>query len=167
MLERLPAPVHVAALRLAHALRLRWWWLGRRLGRAPVRGCRVLVFDVHERLLLIRHSYGARHWTLPGGGLAREETALAAARREVREECSCTIAEAVALGLAADAASGVHEVHLIAGWTADAAVADGREIVQARFFAVDALPDGLSEKLARHLPGYLTKAKAARPGPAH
>ena len=66
-LNHLPAPLHIAGLRLAHALRRRWWRLARLLGRAPVRGCRVLVLDREERVLLIRHSYGERHWTLPGG----------------------------------------------------------------------------------------------------
>ncbi|MFC3175319.1 NUDIX domain-containing protein [Novosphingobium bradum] len=167
LIRLLPAPVHIAGLRLAHAVRRQWWRLGGRLGRPPVRGCRVLVFDAADRLLLIRHSYGAPHWTLPGGGLGRGEDALAAARREVREETACHMAEAVLLGLAGQGAgetlTGRHEVHLVAGWTADAPCADGREIVAAAFFALDALPQPISARLAADLPGHVTTAKAARP----
>lgn len=166
LIRYLPPRLHVAALRLAHAVRLRWWRLGWRLGRKPVRGCRVLVFDREDRLLLIRHSYGTPHWTLPGGGMARGEDAIVAAMREVHEECACRIADVVALGLAGDVAGGaLHEVHLVAGWTEDAALADGREIVAAGFFAIDGLPAALSPRLAANLPGYLTRAKAARPQP--
>lgn len=162
MIDRLPAPLHVAGLRLAHAVRRRWWWLRWRLLGRTVRGCRVLVFDSEERLLLIRHSYGKPHWTLPGGGIGRGEDILAAAAREVHEECACRLNEVMALGEGDDVADGLHQVHLVAGWTCDTAMADGREIVAARFFALTELPEPLSEKLAARLPGYLTRAKAAR-----
>jgi ADP-ribose pyrophosphatase YjhB (NUDIX family) len=166
LLDRLPAPLHVGALRLADALRRRWWWLAWRLGGRPVRGCRVVVLDGDHRLLMIRHSYGQPHWTLPGGGMDRGEGALAAASREVAEECACRLADPVLLGLAADTISGArHEVHLVAGWTLDAPLPDGREIVEAGFFAIDALPARVSERLAADLPGYVTRAKAALPPP--
>ena len=161
-LNHLPAPLHIAGLRLAHALRRRWWRLARRLGRAPVRGCRVLVLDPEERVLLIRHSYGERHWTLPGGGLDRGEDVLEAAAREVREECGCRIAECLLLGQGPGPRDGLHEVWLVAGWSADAAMADGREIAAAGFFALEALPEPLSPRLATNLADYLTRAKAAR-----
>ena len=129
-----------------------------------MRGCRALVFDPAEHLLLVRHSYGPAEWTLPGGGIARGEDACAAARREVREETGCRLAEACGLGLAADAAAmGLHEVELVAGWTSDPAVPDGREIMAAAFFALDALPAPMAPRLAAALPGYVTRARAARP----
>lgn len=165
LLDHLPAPLHIAGLRLAHALRRRWWRLARRLGRAPVRGCRVLVIDHAERVLLIRHSYGERHWTLPGGGLGRGEDVLEAAAREVREECGCRITQRVVLGRGEGPRDGRHEVWLVAGWSADAAVADGREIAAAGFFALEALPAPLSPRLAASLGDYLTRARAARPAP--
>jgi ADP-ribose pyrophosphatase YjhB (NUDIX family) len=96
----------------------------------------------------------------------RGEGALAAASREVAEECACRLADPVLLGLAADTISGArHEVHLVAGWTLDAPLPDGREIVEAGFFAIDALPARVSERLAADLPGYVTRAKAALPPP--
>jgi len=162
LIRWLPAPTHVAGLRLAHALRRRWWALGWRLGRRPVRGCRVLVFDAEDRVLLVRHSYGYRGWMLPGGGMAGGEDPEAAAAREVFEETGCRIEPALALGRAGDSTLvGLHEVHLVAGWTVDAPMADGREIVDAGFFALDRLPDPISPVFAGALPDYVTTAKAA------
>ena len=47
MLYLIPPPVHRAGLRIAHALRTRWW----RLARPRVTGCRVLAFDARGRVL--------------------------------------------------------------------------------------------------------------------
>ncbi len=158
-LERLlPAWLHIAALRIAHRLRVRWWrWSG-----SAVRGCRVLVLDPAGQVLLIRHSYDAGRWMLPGGGLARGEAPESAALREVREEAGCRLAPVVALFRVDDPAS-QHETWLVAGWSADAPLADGREIIEARFYPADALPGPLGRGLAERLPDWITAATAARP----
>jgi ADP-ribose pyrophosphatase YjhB (NUDIX family) len=39
-----------------------------------------------DELLLVRHTYGPRVWHVPGGGMRRGESPLAAASREMREE---------------------------------------------------------------------------------
>ena len=158
LLRILPPPVHVAALRIAHAVRLRWW----RLAGQAVRGCRVLVLDHEERVLLIRHSYGSGHWMLPGGGLSRGEDPVAGASRELAEEVAMTLSRAVLLGRTDDLLS-VHETHLVAGWSADLPVPDGREILAAGFFAATDLPQPVPDALARRLPDWITAAKVARP----
>ena len=154
----LPAPLHVAGLRLAHAVRLRWWRIA---GRA-VRGCRVLVLDSEERVLLIRHSYGSSHWMLPGGGLSAGEDPVAGGHRELAEEVAIRLTASVLLGRTDDPRS-VHETHLVAGWSDDQPVPDGREIVAAAFFALHDLPSPMPEELAARLPDWLTAARAARP----
>ena len=160
MFHLIPPRLHIAGLRLAHAVRLRWW----RLAGTRVTGCRVLVIDAEERVLLIRHSYGTGHWMLPGGGMKRGESALAAAAREVREECAVAIQAAVEIGTVAEMMHGANnDVRVVAGWTCDTPLADGREILEAAFFALHALPDPLARSLTDLLPGYLTAAKAARP----
>ena len=87
MIRLVPAPLHRAALRKAHALRKVWW----RLRQPLLLGCRVLAFDSEGRVLLIRHSYGSGRWMLPGGGIARGEDPLAAATRELAEETGCAL----------------------------------------------------------------------------
>lgn len=159
MFHLIPPRLHIAGLRLAHAVRLRWW----RLAGTRVTGCRVLVIDAEERVLLIRHSYGTGHWMLPGGGMKRGESPLAAAAREVREECAVMIEAAVEIGTVAEMMHGANnDVRVVAGWTSDNPQADGREILEAAFFALHALPDPLARSLPDLLPGYLTAAKAAR-----
>ena len=74
-----------AIYRVLFALR-RIWFL---VVRPKTFGVRVLIRQRNTgNVLLIRHSYGARHlWYPPGGGYRPgRETAEDAARREVREE---------------------------------------------------------------------------------
>lgn len=165
MLRLIPPRLHIAALRSVHGLRIRWW----RLRRVRVTGCRVVALDGAGRVLLIRHSYGSRHWMLPGGGIKRGEHPLIAAARELHEETALVLSGAVEIGVVTEMAhGGGNDVRVVAGWTGDAPPrADGREILAARFFALDALPGELAGKLAELLPAYLAAAEAARRGGDH
>ena len=159
MLYLIPAPAHRAAFRLAHQLRLVWW----RVRRPRLAGCRVLVFDAEERLLLIRHSYGPGKWMPPGGGLGRGEDALAAAARELLEETACHLRFAALLATSSEQAGAAsNEVHIVFGFTTDQPRPDGREVIEARFFPVHALPEHMPELLRECLPLWIKAAKAAR-----
>ena len=66
---------------LAHSLRRIYWFIV----HPNTRGVKVVI--AHEgKYLFIKHGYGARRWTLPGGGVKKSETPEAAAKREVWEE---------------------------------------------------------------------------------
>lgn len=159
MLHLIPRPLHVAALRTAHSIRSIWW----RLTSGVVTGCRVLVIDEDERVLLIRHSYGSQRWMMPGGGVKRGEDVLIAAQREVREEVALTLAPVVMVDFSDEPlGSSRNHIHLVAGWTSGAPVPDGREIKDARFYALVELPDDIAGQLAGRIPGWVTAAKAAR-----
>ena len=146
MLYLIPAPAHRIVLRVAHATRRRWW----RLRRPRLAGCRVLALDPNGRVLLVRHSYGSGKWMPPGGGLERGEDALAAARRELLEETGCRLAWAIHLELAEEVLHGAENaVNVIAGLTHDTPQADGREIIEAAFFAASDLPDFMPSNLPR------------------
>lgn len=155
MLHLIPAPVHRAGLRIAHALRKRWW----RWHKPRVHGCRVLAIDDVGRVLLIRHSYGSASWMPPGGGIGRGETPLAAAARELREETGCTLSGAVEIAQVVEDLHGARNgIHVIAGRTGDLPRADGREIIEAAFFALDALPADMPARFRADLPGWLAAA---------
>jgi 8-oxo-dGTP pyrophosphatase MutT (NUDIX family) len=160
MLHLIPKPLHRFGYRLAHALRRVWW----RLARPNVTGCRVLALDEEGRVLLVRHSYGKGTWMPPGGGLRRGEDPLRAGARELREETGCVLAGGWQVEQVAVLVNGAtNRVHVIAGAAVGIAVPDGREIVEAAFFATDALPQPMSETMRRDLPGWLRVAKAGRP----
>lgn len=139
MFSRLPPPLHRALLRIAQPIRLRAWGLMRR----EMRGCGVLAFDCDGRLLMVRHSYHEQdRWLLPGGGLARGEDPVAAGTRELLEEAGCCLTEGVWIGTDLRRMPGgwLNRIELVSGLSGGTPRADGREIAEAAWFALDALP---------------------------
>jgi 8-oxo-dGTP diphosphatase len=57
----------------------------------PTVGVFASIFDGNSRILLVRHAYGKRLWTTPGGRVEPGESPLAALQREVTEEIACEI----------------------------------------------------------------------------
>ena len=158
MLHLIPAPLHRLALRLAHGVRRRWW----RLLQVRLEGCRVLAIDSAGRVLLIRHSYGSGQWLLPGGGIARGETPLAAGQRELAEETGLSLATARCLAMIDEPLYGtVNRVHLVCGEAHGDLRCDGREVIAAQFFAATDWPADLSPRLAARLDCWLALAAAA------
>ncbi len=66
---------------LIQRLRKLYWFVF----RPRTTGVKCLIC-CQDEVLLIRNSYGTNIWTLPGGGVKRAETPLAAIIREVLEE---------------------------------------------------------------------------------
>ena len=135
----LPAPLHRAVLRLAQPVRLRIWGLLRR----EVRGCNVLAFDAEGRVLLVRHSYHEpTRWLLPGGGLTRGEDPAATGVRELAEETGCVLQGSVwfSTDLRRMPGGWINRIEIVTGQAHGEPRADGREIAEAAFFALDALP---------------------------
>ncbi|MDP9056230.1 MAG: NUDIX domain-containing protein [Pseudomonadota bacterium] len=148
----LPARLHRLGMPFAHAVRIRWW----RLRRPLVVSCLVLAVNPAGEVLLVRHSYGARRWMLPSGGMARGETPIAAAKRELSEETACTLTAAIEIAVTHKIVHGATNiVHVIAGRASGVPRPDRREIVDACYFAPGALPHDISGSLARNLPGWL------------
>ncbi|MEV4628943.1 NAD(+) diphosphatase [Micromonospora sp. NPDC049523] len=101
-----------------------------------------------EQLLLVRHSYGPTEtWALVAGFVEAGETLEQAVHREVAEEVGLRVDRLTYFGSQPWAMSGPGVV--LTGYTAYAAnpaaepVVDGRELTEARWFPLDALPEPL------------------------
>lgn len=121
-------------------------------------GVRVIVEDGQGRVLLVRHTY-LDGWYLPGGAVDRGETLEAAASREVAEEAGL-VAEAppqllgIYLNREATGRDHVGLFHLTVWSKGSSFLLPNREIAEAGFFPLDALPGRLSPATARRLEAF-------------
>jgi 8-oxo-dGTP pyrophosphatase MutT (NUDIX family) len=145
MLHLIPAPLHRQLYRIAHRARRVWW----RVRRPRHSSLVVIAFDDRDRVLLVRHSYGPRVWTLPGGGIGRGEHPEQAAVREIGEELGCELAGLTAIEIAEERVAGSFETrHIFVARLVGEPVPDRREIVAVAFVDPDRLPER-SARLAR------------------
>jgi 8-oxo-dGTP pyrophosphatase MutT (NUDIX family) len=140
-------PIHLAYI-VAQRLRVAW----RRALQIKTRGVKAVVLK-DGCVLLIRHSYQAADtYMLPGGGVDRGETAIQGGIREVREETGCTLVNTREHGLFISNAEGWPDhITVVVGETSDHPKADGRELLEATFFPLDALPTNVSPASLRRI----------------
>jgi ADP-ribose pyrophosphatase YjhB (NUDIX family) len=124
-----------------------------RLVRGLTLGVRGIVTDAQGRVLLVEHSY-VHGWYLPGGGVERGENAETSLARELVEEAGVRLTAPPRL-------LSIHSNHLFQrgdhvlvyrceAWEPCVATSRG-EILEARWFALDALPEGLRPGHRRRL----------------
>ena len=148
MLHLIPAPLHRLVLRIAYAIRHKH----RQRGGKVRDGVAIVARDFEGQVLLVRHSYGPAQWFFPGGGIEKGETPEAAAHRELREETDCEISAMRHVATFEETLSGAtHTAHLFEGVTEDMPRADGREVIEARFFPTHSLPEPLSPRTRERL----------------
>lgn len=113
------------------------------LTRGMTMGVRAACFDETGRVFLVRHSY-VPGWHLPGGGIERGETALEAVAKEIREEGNLVLGAPPQLLHVYFNKQTSKRDHVLLyrcdGVTQTAPRLKDREIVEAGFFALDALP---------------------------
>ncbi|MCX7675764.1 MAG: NUDIX domain-containing protein [Alteraurantiacibacter sp.] len=152
----IPLRLHRLLYRMAH--RLRTGFL--RVAGGEVQGSAVIARDGKGHVLLVRHSYGSGLWAFPAGGIRRGEDPRVAAMREFAEELGAGLEDLVLLGVTVEDYHGARNVaHVFTGLIVGEPRPDGREIVEARFFAPDDLPPDRSATVARRL--ALLEARAA------
>lgn len=117
---------------------LKLYWF---LFRPKTTGVKCALY-FNNQVLLIRNSYGKKLWTLPGGGVHRNESIEAAAIREVREEVGILVPKPVFCGsVFYDGEYKRNTIHVFAVkiQSLDFKI-DGMEIEEAHWFGLDALP---------------------------
>ncbi len=123
-----------------------------RMSRGLTLGVRGIVVDDTGRVLLVRHSYvnGAM---FPGGGVEWTETLGLSLERELAEEVGIRVAgKPVLFGVYANSENfpGDHvAVFLVRDWTGSLNLS--LEIADAAFYALDALPEDITEGTRRRI----------------
>ena len=112
-------------------------------------GVAALIRDDRGRVLLLRHTYRSnKPWGLPGGGLRPGESLEDCLRRELREETGLEIIVDGLLSAAAHYDRKLVDMIFACHLRPDQALADFKEsaeVVEARFFSLDELPQAMSK----------------------
>lgn len=123
------------------------------LARGMTLGVRAAAFDETGRVFLVRHSY-VPGWHMPGGGVERDETLSDALIKELREEGNLDIVgppELFAVYFNSRTSRRDHVAFYRCTVMQTVAKLPDREIVESGFFALDALPDGVTAATRRRL----------------
>lgn len=134
-----------------HRLRVAYW----RAARPRTHGVRVVIGQPGTgAVLLVRHTYGQRaYWFPPGGGFnPARESAVEAARREVREEVGITLGPLTELGVYRTEAGGNRDTVLLFSAVARSTdIRPSAEIADFRWIAATAVaPDMALAPVTRH-----------------
>ncbi|MGJ0452621.1 MAG: NUDIX domain-containing protein [Methylocystis sp.] len=117
--------------------------LGARFQRPMTLGVRGLVLDARNRVLLVRHTY-VDGFYLPGGGVESGETLVEALERELSEEANVLLdAPPELFGMYFNRRFSMRDhvaLYVVRAFRLTQPRPPDREIAEADFFALDALP---------------------------
>ncbi|WP_246657302.1 NUDIX domain-containing protein [Methylocystis sp. B8] len=135
--------------------------LGARFQRPMTLGVRGLVLDDQNRVLLVRHTYVSGFY-LPGGGVESGETLMDALERELHEEANVLLDEPPELfGLYFNRRFSARDhvaLYLVRSFRLTQPHVPDREIAEAGFFTLDALPADTTPATRARISEALEKA---------
>ncbi|WP_245196551.1 NUDIX domain-containing protein [Labrys sp. LIt4] len=125
-----------------------------RMQRGMTLGVRAAVLDGQDQVFLVRHTY-VPGWYLPGGGIETGETALEALARELEEEGHIHLEgppELQGLYWNREVSGRDHVAFFVVRhYTQTQPRLPDREIAEAGFFSLDALPEETTKATRRRL----------------
>ncbi|WP_245443308.1 NUDIX domain-containing protein [Labrys okinawensis] len=125
-----------------------------RMQRGMTLGVRAAVLDGQDQVFLVRHTY-VPGWYLPGGGIETGETALEALARELEEEGHIRLEgppELQGLYWNREVSGRDHVAFFVVRhYTQTQPRLPDREIAEAGFFSLDALPEETTKATRRRL----------------
>ena len=109
--------------------------------RPKTLGVKCLI-ECDSKFLMIRNTYGLKHWTFPGGGVHQGETPEKAARRETQEEVGIIAKELILIGEYQSTRQYKRDtVHCFYGKVQnDFFKIDNNEVLEAGWFAISDIP---------------------------
>jgi 8-oxo-dGTP pyrophosphatase MutT (NUDIX family) len=125
-----------------------------RFSRGMTLGVRAMVLNTQGEVFLVRHSY-VPGWHLPGGGVEPGETLLDALAKELDEEARITLDTPPHFhGMFFNSGMSRRDhvaVFVVRDFTLTAPHVPNREIIEAGFHALDALPHGTTLATQRRI----------------
>lgn len=122
--------------------------------RGMTLGVRAVVLNDRNEVFLLRHTY-TPGWQFPGGGVETGETLMQALTRELAEEALIVLAGPAALhGVFFNCGVSRRDhvaVYVVRNFSVTGEKRPDREIAEARFFPLDALPEGITPGTRRRL----------------
>lgn len=120
--------------------------------RPTTKGVRCIVRN-ENKLLLIQHTYGSRAFTVPGGGINKNESPIEAVRREVFEEVGLKLETVTILdSIFYNKEYKKDTIYICEANTAQTEIAiDTSEIKKAAWYERSNLPENISPILRKFL----------------
>lgn len=109
--------------------------------RPETSGVKCLV-EQDGRFLMIRNTYGEKHWTLPGGGIKKGESPEHAVLREVKEEVGISLNSVKKLSeYQSNKEYKLDTIHCFYAKTTNTELSiDNGEILEAAWFSLESMP---------------------------
>jgi len=123
------------------------------VSRGMTMGVRAACFNARGEVFLVRHTY-VPGWYMPGGGMEHGETALDALTKELREEGNLVMTakpELLHVYYNRKTSKRDHVLFYRVAVEQTAPRMPDREIAESGFFALDALPEDVTDATLRRL----------------
>ncbi len=117
----------------------------------PTIGVFAAIFDEQKHLLFIKHNYGPKNWSTPGGRMESGESPVEALQREVREETGYVVAVQELVGIYAAPAKDDIVLFFRASILRREHWGPDEEIAQAEFFGRDEMPQPIHPRVLRRI----------------